>query len=140
MALDWIHEPTPTWDSGKEGIIGAAADGIFRLDNYKVGDVIPGDWWHVDRDGQTVGYGWMDENFGDAQILLAVDPAARGQGVGGFIVDHLAKEAAAQGVNYMYNVVSPQHPRREAVTRWLGKHGFERSHDDESLRRRVGGR
>ena len=99
--------------------------------------MIPGDWWHVEEDGQVVGFGWMDANFGDAEVLLAVAPEAQSKGVGGFIVEQLAREAASHGLNYMYNVVNPQHPRREAVTAWLGKHGFEPSHDDESLRRRV---
>jgi N-acetylglutamate synthase-like GNAT family acetyltransferase len=139
MALDWIHETAPSWDAGKESIIGTAAEGIFRLDNYRSSDVIPGDWWHVEREGKIVGYGWMDANFGDAEVLLAVAPDAQGDGVGTFILEQLAKEAATHGLNYMYNVVNPQHPRREAVTGWLSKHGFERSHDDESLRRRVGG-
>ena len=137
MALNWIHESTPAWDAGKENIVGGAPDGIFHLDNYKSGGMIPGDWWHVERDDKIVGYGWMDANFGDAEILLAVDPDAQSKGIGAFILEQLGNEAARHGLNYLYNVVSPQHPRREALTRWLGKHGFERSHDDESLRRRV---
>lgn len=139
MAFDWIHEATPSWDAGKDRIIGGAPEGIFRLDNYKAQGIIPGEWWRVERDGRVVGYGWMDANFGDAEILLAVDPAAQGVGVGAFILEQLAQEAARHGLNYMYNVVSSRHPRRDAVTRWLIEQGFERSHDDESLRRRVRG-
>ena len=43
MSMNWVHESTPTWDDAKEKIIGKAPEGIFRLDNYRGGDMIPGD-------------------------------------------------------------------------------------------------
>ena len=73
----------------------------------------------------------------DAEILLAVDPEHRRAGVGTFILNQLEKEAATRGLNYLYNVVRPEHPDREGITAWLGKRGFARSHDDETLRRPV---
>jgi GNAT superfamily N-acetyltransferase len=137
MSYQWIHESTPEWDDTKETIIGGAPDGIFHLDNYRTGSVIPGEWWHVEADGEIVGYGWMDANFGDAEILLAVAPDRQGKGVGAFILERLEREASRHGLNYMYNVVAPSHPDRDGITAWLSARGFERSHDDESLKRRV---
>lgn len=139
MGFEWIHEDAPRWDGDKDRIVGGAPAGIFNLGNYRAGDVIPGEWWRVAESGATLGYGWMDANWGDAEILLAVDPAARGRGVGGFILDGLEREAARRGLNYLYNVVAETHPEREQVARWLTSHGFSPGHDGESLRRRVRG-
>jgi N-acetylglutamate synthase-like GNAT family acetyltransferase len=136
MSLEWKAENPPRWDAGKQRIVGEAPEGVFHLPSYAEGDLIAGDWWRVERDGETVGYGWMDCVWGDAEILLAVDDGARGSGVGSFILEHLEREAAAHGLNYMFNVVRPNHPDRETVTRWLEAREFARS-DDESLRRRV---
>jgi GNAT superfamily N-acetyltransferase len=137
MGFDWIHESAPRWDDGKAAIVGGAADGIFELANYRRGEMIPGEWWRVEEGGAVLGYGWMDATWGDAEVLLAVEPRARKRGVGHFILEHLEREAAQRGLNYLYNVVSPRHPDRAGVTRWLVAHGFEPGHDDESLRRRV---
>ena len=132
-----IHESPPRWDENKDAIVGGAAEVIFDLTHYRAGDVIPGDWWRVEDEGSVLGFGWMDANWGDAEILLAVEPRTRKRGVGTFILDRLEREAAQRGLNYLYNVVHPTHPKRDGVTRWLMDRGFERSHDDESLRRRV---
>ena len=137
MGMQWVHERAPKWDEAKDTIVGGADEGIFHLDNYRVGDVIPGEWWHVEDAGKVVGFGWMDATWGDAEILLAVDPAARRRGVGRFILEQLEHEAAERGLNYLYNVVSPRHPDRDGVSAWLRARGFEPAHDDESLRRRV---
>jgi len=135
--MEWIHEDAPEWDTDKDTIVGGTPDGVFRLENYRKGGVIPGEWWRVENRGAVVGYGWMDATWGDAQILLAVAPGQQKRGVGKFILEHLELEAAGRGLNYMYNVVAPSHPERQAVTDWLRSRGFEPSHDDESLRRRV---
>ena len=135
--MEWIHEDAPEWDEDKDAIVGGAPDGVFRLENYRKGGVIPGEWWRVEDRGSVVGYGWMDATWGDAQILLAVAPKQQGRGVGEFILEHLELEAAGHGLNYLYNVVAPSHPERESVSNWLRSRGFEPAHDDESLRRRV---
>ncbi len=140
MSLEWIHENPPHWDENKDVIVGGAPQGIFDLTNYRVGEVIPGEWWRVEDDGSVLGFGWMDATWGDAEILLAVPPRTQKRGVGTFILDHLEREAAKRGLNYLYNVVNPTHPDREAITKWLVGRGFEPSHDDESLRRRVPGK
>lgn len=136
MSLEWIHESPAHWDRNKAALLGAAPDGAFELGAWREGELIPDEWWRVEQDGAVLGYGWMDCTWGDAEILLAVDPASRGRGVGTFILDHLELEAAAQGLNYLYNVVRPAHREREAVTRWLVERGFVPS-SDGLLRRRV---
>jgi N-acetylglutamate synthase-like GNAT family acetyltransferase len=57
--------------------------------------------------------------------------------VGTFILNQLEREAATRGLNYLYNVVATTHPDRDGTAKWLAKRGFEPSHDEESLRRRV---
>lgn len=137
MSLEWIHENPPHWDEPKQSIVGNAEAGALSIGSYKPGDLIPGEWWRVEEAGSIVGYGWMDTTWGDAEMLLAVDPRGRGKGVGTFILDRLEQEATTRGLNYLYNVVSPKHPDRQGVTDWLKARRFEPSHDDDRLMRRV---
>lgn len=139
MSLEWIYENPPHWDDDKQRIVGEAPEGSLPPMNHRPGDLIPGEWWRAVEDGTTVGYGWMDTvMWGDAEVLLAVAPSASGKGVGTFIVERLEREAASRGLRYMYNVVRPEHPRHDDVTRWLRERGFGPSHDDDRLIRRVG--
>jgi GNAT superfamily N-acetyltransferase len=137
MEMQWIRESPAYWDTPKRRIIGGAPDGVFRTKNFREDEVLPGAWWRVEHDGKTVGYGWMDETWGDAEVLLAVDADARRQGVGAFILDELEKEARHEGLNYLYNVVREKHPDKAAVSAWLQKHRFLPSHDDQSLLKRA---
>lgn len=136
MALTWIREDTPRWDESKRTIVGGAAPGSLDIPELAVGDLAPGEWFRVEEGGTPVGYGWMDCTWGDAEITIAVDPKRRRAGVGAFIAASLAKEAAARGVNYLYNAVPPTHPDRDGVTRWLESQGFQPS-GDGLLKRRV---
>jgi GNAT superfamily N-acetyltransferase len=129
MSFEWIRENPARWDEPKEAIVGAAPRGIFHVDPHERGDLIPGDWWRVEDDAAVVGYGWMDRTWGDAEILLAVDPKQRRRGLGTFILENLEREAAAYGINYLYNVVRLTHPDRDAITAWLEHRGFSRSSD-----------
>ncbi|MGO9140532.1 MAG: hypothetical protein ACLP70_03640, partial [Streptosporangiaceae bacterium] len=61
---------------------------------------------------------------------------ARGSGAGEFILDRLEAEAAARGVNYIYNVVPASHPDPQWMTYWLELHGFYPSRHGD-LRRQV---
>ena len=135
MALSWIHENPAMWDAGKEAIVGGAPRGVFQI-SHRAGEVVPDEWWRVEEDGKTVGYGWMDVTWGDAEILLAVSPNSRDRGIGAFILDRLEDEARGRGLNYLYNVVRPTHPDREGITRWLETRGFRRS-EEGLLRRKV---
>jgi GNAT superfamily N-acetyltransferase len=136
MAMTWVREDTPVWDEGKQAIVGGVPKGALEIPKLALGELAPGEWFRVEKDGTTVGYGWMDCTWGDAEITLAVDPRHRGEGVGEFIVAHLAQEAASHGVNYLYNTVRRTHPERERVTRWLENLGFKPS-GDGLLKRRV---
>jgi GNAT superfamily N-acetyltransferase len=82
-----------------------------------------------------VGYGWLDSEWGDAEVTFLVAPGHRGAGIGAFILDRLEAEAAARGLNYIYNVVPPASPDPGWVTAWLTGHGFVAGGGD--LRRRV---
>lgn len=136
MALRWIHENPAHWDDDKARIIGGAPEGIFdaRYAACERGEIVPGEWWRVQDGDAVVGYGWMDVNWGDAEILLATDEGARGRGVGSFILEQLANEASERGLNYMYNVVRTSHPDREGLTAWLKRRGFAAEDDGRLLR------
>ncbi|MFO0984270.1 MAG: GNAT family N-acetyltransferase [Planctomycetota bacterium] len=136
MSRQWIAEKPALWDEGKERIVGNAAGGVFdrRFKSLKRGELVPGEWWRVEEQGEAVGYGWLDVVWGDAEILLATAPDRYGQGIGSFILTHLEQEARARGLNRLYNIVRPTHPERGKVTRWLEAHGFRASADGSLMR------
>jgi N-acetylglutamate synthase-like GNAT family acetyltransferase len=129
--MDWIKEGTTRWDDEKKRVVGDAPSGIFdrRYSELSKDDIVPGEWWRVEDDGKIVGYGWLDIVWGDAEILLATAPEARGRGVGSFILREIENVARQHGVNYLYNVVRPTHPDAARVTAWLEKRGFTASED-----------
>jgi GNAT superfamily N-acetyltransferase len=131
----WIHENPPRWDGAKARVLGSVPPGALKDLRHGTGDLLPGEWWRVEQDGEVVGYGWMDYTWGDAEILLAVDDPRRRRGVGTFILDQLEREAAQRGLHYLYNVVPQGHPDRDGIGRWLENRRFERAHDDRYMRR-----
>jgi N-acetylglutamate synthase-like GNAT family acetyltransferase len=137
MTLAWVAEQPPVWDATKAAVLGAAPPGVFDLASYAAGDLLPGEWWRVERDGQVIGYGWMDTVWGDAEILLAVEPASQRSGAGSFILDRLHEEARSRGVNYLFNEVPAAHPSPEALASWLRRRGFAPSGDSRLLRASV---
>ena len=134
----WIKEKPAKWDAQKSTIIGGAPEGSLHIDDYEEGDLLSGEWWRVEDDGEIVGYGWMDLTWGEGEILLAVHPDKQGKGIGTFIIDHLAQEASQHGLTYLYNVVLPSHPEHDKVAAWLKSRKFEASHDDDRLIRKLG--
>ena len=84
MSWKWLRETSARWDADKARIVGQSEPGIFdnRYRQLRAGDLVPADWWRVeDGSGRVVGYGWLDANWGDAEILLAVEPASASSGV-----------------------------------------------------------
>ena len=133
----WHPEPRPTrLDDAKRSFFEALPAGAVEL--RPAGDLLPGDWWRLEDDGKTVGYGWMDVTWGDAQILLAVDPDEQHKGYGAAILDHLEAEAKKQGLRYLFNTIPTNHPDPAAARAFLEAHGFRAStlHGD-MLRRPV---
>ena len=136
MSLKWVRESPAQWDADKARVVGGAAPGVFdpAFADRAEGEVLPSDWWRVEADGRTVAYGWMDVTWGDAEILLVVEPEMRGSGVGTFILDHLEEEAYTRGLRYLYNVVPDRHPRHDEVKGWLESRRFHGSDDGKLLR------
>lgn len=137
MALTWTRDNPALWDADKQRILGAALAGSLPAYDMEDGTAAPGDWFRVQRDGDTVGFGWMDTVWGDAEVLAAVDPAHQGWGVGTFIMENLETEAGRRGLNRIYNAVRPDHPKRQTVMAWLGRRGFSGAGDHEQLQRVV---
>lgn len=136
MGLRWVSESPAFWDVNKDRIVGNAPAGIFdsRYRRLRMGAIVPGDWFRVEEDGRTVGYGWLDVNWGDAEIQLATDPGARRRGVGSFILEHLQQEAETRGLNYMFNLVRPTHPQLGETTKWFLDRGFQAVDDGRLVR------
>src|SRR6476661_2683776 len=137
--LHWVKDDDPRWDADRERVFASIGPGVFPGVAREPGERLPSDWWRVEDAGRAVGYGWLDDVWGDAEILLAVEGSARGTGAGAFTLARLEDEAAARGLNYVVNVVRDTHPDRDAVTGWFLAHGFSGT-DDGRLRKQVGGR
>ncbi|GAB3345915.1 GNAT family N-acetyltransferase [Modestobacter lapidis] len=137
--LNWVKEPDPRWDAARERVFSTVPEGVFRAETRHPGDRLSGDWWRVEGPDGVVGYGWLDDVWGDAEILLAIDADARGTGAGAFTLARLEEEAAARGLNYVVNVVRDTHPERDAVTAWFCARGFADT-EDGRLRKQVGDR
>jgi N-acetylglutamate synthase-like GNAT family acetyltransferase len=135
--LTWVKDDDPRWDADRERVFATVPDGVFRAEARTPGERLSSDWWRVEDGGRVIGYGWLDDVWGDAEILLAVDEGSRGTGAGAFALSRLEQEAAARGLNYVVNVVRDTHPERVAVTEWFVAHGFAGT-DDGRLRKRVG--
>jgi N-acetylglutamate synthase-like GNAT family acetyltransferase len=135
--LTWVKDDDPRWDADRERVFATVPDGVFRAETRTPGERLSSDWWRVEDGGRVIGYGWLDDVWGDAEILVAVEEAARGTGAGAFALARLEEEAAARGLNYVVNVVRDTHPDRVSVTEWFLAHGFAGT-DDGRLRKRVG--
>ena len=136
-SLRWVKDDDPRWDADRERVFASVPEGVFRAESRTAGERLTSDWWLVEDDGRVIAYGWLDDVWGDAEILLVVDESARGTGAGAFTLARLEEEAAARGLNYVMNVVRDTHPDREAVTEWFRAHGFTGT-EDGRLRKRVG--
>ena len=137
--LRWVKDDDARWDADRERVFSTLGTDVFPELARHTGDRLPSDWWRVESDDGVVGYGWLDDVWGDAEILLAIEEPARGTGAGAFALARLEGEAAARGLNYVVNVVRDTHPDRDAVTGWFLAHGFTGT-DDGRLRKQVGGR
>lgn len=137
--LRWVKDDDPRWDDDRERVFSTVGAGVFPGIARQPGEQLPSDWWRVEDDGTVIGYGWLDDVWGDAEVLLAVEESVRGSGAGAFTLARLEDEAAARGLNYVVNVVRDTHPDREAVTGWFLAHGFTGA-DDGRLRKQVGDR
>jgi ribosomal protein S18 acetylase RimI-like enzyme len=135
--LTWVKDDDPRWDADRQRIFATVPEGVFRAESRTPGERLTSDWWRVQDGDRVVGYGWLDDVWGDAEILIAVDGSARGTGAGSFALARLEEEAAARGLNYVFNVVRDTHPDRAAVTAWFLAHGFSGT-EDGGLRKRVG--
>ena len=123
--LQWIREDAPRWDADKRRLFGEAELAATALNPPAPGAPVADAWWHVaDAAGVIVGYGWLDSEWGDAEVTFLVAPGRRGERVGEFIIDHLEAEAAARGLNYIYNVVPAGNPDPRWVKDWLVARGF----------------
>jgi N-acetylglutamate synthase-like GNAT family acetyltransferase len=134
--LSWVKEDDPRWDADRERVFAAAGRGIFPGLTREDGARLAGDWWRVENAGRVLGYAWLDDVWGDAEILLAIEEASRGTGAGSFALARLEEEARARGLNYVLNVVRDTHPERAAVTDWFLAHGFTGT-EDGALRKQV---
>ena len=133
---DWIRETPARWDADKHRVLGGLAPELFGFGSPREGDALADEWWRVEDGGRVVGYGRLDDTWGDAEILVLVEPEQQRNGVGAFILEHLENEASSRHLNYIYNVVPDRHPDPETVTDWLTSRGFT-PNDVGELRKKV---
>ncbi len=133
--LHWVKEDDPRWDTDRERVFATVPEGVFRTERRTHGERLSSDWWRVQDGDRVIGYGWLDDVWGAAEILLAVEEGARGTGAGAFALARLEEEAAARGLNYVVNVVRDTHPQRDAVTAWFVAHGFTGTEDGRLAKR-----
>src|SRR6516165_6621996 len=136
MTLTWTKEDSPRWDADKQRLFGPAELAAVGLPAPAPGEPVADEWWRVTDGVEVAGYGWLDSEWSDARITFFVAPGQRGRGVGDFILEHLEAEAAARGLNYIYNIVPETHPDGPRLTNWLSSHGFREASRGQ-LRRRV---
>jgi GNAT superfamily N-acetyltransferase len=136
MTLTWTKENSPRWDADKQRVFGPAELAAVGLAEPAPGEPVADEWWRVTDGDQVAGYGWLDTEWGDARITFVVAPGGRGRGVGAFILERLEDEAAARGLNYIYNVVPDTHPDGPWIRNWLATHGFHEASRGQ-LRRQV---
>ena len=136
MTLTWTKENSPRWDADKQRVFGPAELAAVGLAGPAPGEPVADEWWRVTDGDQVAGYGWLDTEWGDARITFVVAPGRRGRGVGAFILERLEDEAAARGLNYIYNVVPGTHPDGAWIRNWLSTHGFHEASRGQ-LRRQV---
>ncbi len=136
MTLAWTRENAPRWDADKQRVFGPDELLATGLPGFRPGEPVADEWWRVTDGGEVAGYGWLDTEWGDARITFVVAPGRRGRGVGAFILERLEDEAAARGLNYIYNVVPETHPDGAWIRNWLTLHGFREASRGQ-LRRQV---
>ncbi|WP_433507352.1 GNAT family N-acetyltransferase [Pseudonocardia halophobica] len=132
----WTKEAPARWDAAKAAAFGDLPPALFGLGTPADGDPLADEWWRAEDGRGVIGYGRLDDSWGDAEILIIVHPDRRGAGLGSVVLDHLEREAGRRHLNYVYNVVPLTHPDREEISAWLRAHGFEEKADGE-LRKRV---
>ena len=68
----WTKEDRPHWDAAKDALFtdaDLAAVGLAA--RSAVGDAVADEWWAVRDDaGELVGWGWLDSEWGDAQVTF----------------------------------------------------------------------
>ena len=62
--MDWVRENPPHWDEAKASVIDGGPPGAFHLPEYQTGDLLPGEWWRVEENGDMLGYGWNGSHVG----------------------------------------------------------------------------
>ena len=96
--LQWVREDNPRWDADKDRLFGDLELASVGLSRPAVGAAVADEWWQAtDAAGVVVGYGWLDSEWGDAEITFMVAPAYRGAGVGDFIVGELGARGRRAG-------------------------------------------
>ena len=93
--MEWVRETPARWDSSKADVLGELSPELFGLGRPADGDALADEWWRVEQDGEVLGYGRLDETWGDAEVLMLVAADRQASGVGGFILEQLEREAAA---------------------------------------------
>lgn len=83
VARSWTRESPPCWDAGKAEAFGELAPALFGLGTPKDGEALADEWWRAEDGTGVLGYGRLDEAWGDAEILMVVHPKHRARASAG---------------------------------------------------------
>ena len=70
--MEWVRETPARWDASKADVLGELSPELFGLGRPADGDALADEWWRVEQDGEVLGYGRLDETWGDAEVLMLV--------------------------------------------------------------------
>ena len=127
--MDWVREVPARWDKTKADVLGDLPPELFGLGRPTEGDALADEWWRVEDAGEVLGYGRLDDTWGDAEILMLVAPERRANGIGSFILSRLEAEAAARA-RQLHLQRDPAAPPRPGVGDRLPHRARVRAHRD----------
>jgi [ribosomal protein S18]-alanine N-acetyltransferase len=92
----------------------------------------------LEEAGRTIGYAIMSQAGDEAHLLnLCLEAAARGRGLGSFMLEHLMQRARSEGVRVLYLEVRPSNVQ---AIRLYRRAGFARIGARRNYYRAAGGR
>ena len=137
--LRWVKDDDPRWDADRERVFATVPDGVFRPScPAAAASGCPATGGGSEAGRRVVGYGWLDDVWGDAEILLAVEDGARGTGAGAFALARL-EDGGGRARTELRGQRGPRHPSRPRRSHRAGswRRGFAGT-DDGRLRKQVG--
>jgi len=124
MKVYLLNESNPKWDDAKVKVLGKYPNS-FNL-GAEPGEFLPCEWWRCyNAKNEFIGFGWIDERKGDAEISICIDEKFQNKGgYGTEMLYLLEKEASKRGYKQTVGVVECFNPLRHEIIDWLFNCGY----------------